>query len=334
VGTMAEGVRQAVENCLKVRAGEKAVIITDEPTRAIGAALRQAVEAITEPARFFVMEDFGARPIDFPAEIGEALAAADVSIYAAQGVKGELQSFRRHMLKAVESNPKLRHAHMIGITPEIMCDGMCSDYAEIQRVSKLVYEKVKDAREIRVQADSGSDITARFSPELKWIISDGQILPGKFKNLPDGEVFTAPETVDGVFVVDGCLGDYFTERYGSLAGTPVTVEIKDGRALRASLKCENEALRQDLDEYLFASDENSPRVGEFAIGTNTGLNRLIYNLLQDEKFPGVHMAFGHPYPSKTGATWDSRTHVDGVILKPTIIVDGEVLMEKGEFCFE
>jgi len=334
VGTIAEGVRQAVENCLKVRAGEQAVIITDEQTREIGEALKQAVEEITGPATFFVMEDFGSRPIDYPATIDEAIRAADVSIYAAQGAKGELQTFRRHLLKAVEANTKLRHAHMIGITPEIMADGMCSDYVEIQRISKLVYEKVKDARTIRVQTGKGCDITGRFSPDLKWVISDGNILPGKFKNLPDGEVFTAPETVDGVLVVDGCLGDYFTERYGSLAGTPVTIQIEDGRAIRASLKCENEALRQDLDAYLFETDGNSNRVGEFAIGTNTGLTKLIYNLLQDEKFPGVHVAFGYPYPSKTGATWESKAHVDGVLVAPTITVDGDVLMEKGEFCFE
>ena len=52
------------------------------------------------------------------------------------------------MIKAIEANQKLRHAHMIGITEEIMKDGMCSDYKEIQRISRLVYDKVKNARKI------------------------------------------------------------------------------------------------------------------------------------------------------------------------------------------
>jgi len=72
-------------------------------------------------------------------------------------------------------------------------------------------------------------------------------------------------------------------------------------------------------------------VGEFAIGTNIGLTRLIFNLLQDEKFPGIHIAFGSSYPNKTGATWDSRTHVDGVLRRPTIYVDGEAIMTQGTF---
>jgi aminopeptidase len=145
MGTIEQGVRQAIDNCLRIQPGERVVIITDRQTREIGDALRAAAEKIVGDVLFFVMEDFGPRPIQFPAAMAEAIAAADVSIYAAQGAEGELQTFRRHMLKAVAANPKLRHAHMIGITPEIMCDGMCSDYTEIQRISKWVYEKVKDA---------------------------------------------------------------------------------------------------------------------------------------------------------------------------------------------
>jgi leucyl aminopeptidase (aminopeptidase T) len=277
------------------------------------------------------MEEFGARPLPFPRAIEEALATAEVSIYAAQGAKGELATFRQPMLRTIEANPKLRHAHMIGITPEIMTDGMCSDYKEIQRISKLVYEKVKDARAIRVVTDKGNDFTATFSPDLRWTVSDGDITPGHWKNLPDGEVFTSPATLNGQVVIDGCLGDFFTERYTSLEDTPIRIQVKDGRAQRETLQCDNEELRKEFAEYLFETDENSSRVGEFAIGTNTGLTRLIYNLLQDEKFPGVHIAFGSPLPGKTGAAWDSKAHVDGVIKNPTIYVDGEPIMTKGKF---
>ena len=215
MGTIEKGVKQAVENCLKVKAGENVVIITDAETMEIGSAIKTAIEKITTDVKFFVMEDFGARPIDYPKAIDEAIKAADVSVYAAQGAEGELQTFRMQMLKAIEANHRLRHGHMIGITPEIMKDGMCSDYKEIQRISRLVYEKVKDASKIRVVTEKG-DFVAEFSPQLKWIISDGDIAPGHWKNLPDGEVFTSPINVNGRIIIDGCLGDFFTEKYGSL----------------------------------------------------------------------------------------------------------------------
>ena len=214
-----------------------------------------------------------------------------------------------------------------------MKDGMCSDYKEIQRISRLVYERVRNARTIRVVTKKGCDFEAQFDPKLKWIISDGDIHPGFWKNLPDGEVFTAPATANGTVLIDGCLGDFFTEKYGSVERTPITIEVADGRAVRTGLRCANDALFRELGTYIFETDENSNRMGEFAIGTNIGLTKLIYNLLQDEKFPGVHVAFGSPFPPKTGATWDSKAHVDGVIIKPTITVDGEVLMDNGKFCF-
>ena len=277
------------------------------------------------------MEDFGVRPIDYPQAIDDAIKAADVSVYAAQGAEGELQSFRMQMLKAIEANPRLRHGHMIGIKPEIMKDGMCSDYNEIRRISRLVYEKVRSAGNIRVTTERGTDFVAEFRPRLRWIISDGDITPGQWKNLPDGEVFTSPFAVDGTIIIDGCLGDFFTRKYGSLEDTPVVVVVENGRVVKESIRCDNKQLRKELTKYLFEIDENASRIGEFAIGTNTGLTELIYNLLQDEKFPGVHIAFGSPLPAKTGAKWDSKAHVDGVIISPTIEVDGEVIMDNGEF---
>jgi leucyl aminopeptidase (aminopeptidase T) len=211
---------------------------------------------------------------------------------------------------------------------------MCSDYKEIQRISRLVYEKVKDAEKIQVITEKGSDFTARFSPDLKWLISDGDIKPGQWRNLPDGEVLTSPIDVNGTVIFDGCLGDYFNEKYPSLEDTPIVIKIENGRAIKDSIECADQQLRKEFTDYLFENDENSNRVGEFAIGTNTGLTELIYNLLQDEKFPGIHIAFGSPLPGHTGADWDSKSHIDGLIISPTIIVDGETIMDKGQFRLE
>ncbi len=333
MGSIKEGAEQAVRNCVKVRKEEVVVIITDEETLKIGLAIKAEVEKITRDCQLFVMENFGKRPLDFPEEIGNALMGADASFYVAQGAMGELQTFRKPMIGVVGANKKLRHGHMIGITPEIMSDGMCSDYKEIQIVSHLVYKKVKDAAQIRVTSTGGTDIVAEFNQKLLWKISDGNITSEDWSNLPDGEIFTSPANVNGIAVIDGCLGDYFAKKYGSLENTPVTVEIKNGRAIKESVHCQNKDLEKDFMKYVFETDENSNKVGEFAIGTNLGLTKLIGNLLQDEKFPGVHIAFGSPYPDKTGASWDSKGHLDGVIRNTTIYVDGEIIMKDGKFVF-
>ena len=82
------------------------------------------------------------------------------------------------------------------------------------------------------------------------------------------------------------------------------------------------------------TDENSDRVGEFAIGTNIGVHDVIGNILQDEKIPGVHIAFGNPYGAHTGATWYSSTHIDVVGRNFDIWVDGRQIMRSGAFLLD
>jgi leucyl aminopeptidase (aminopeptidase T) len=89
-------------------------------------------------------------------------------------------------------------------------------------------------------------------------------------------------------------------------------------------------LSADISEYM-AQHPNSNRTGEFAIGTNIGLSRIVGNFLQDEKFPGVHIAFGNPYGIETGADWDCPSHVDVLASHATISVDGRPIMEQGRF---
>lgn len=337
VGTLEYGAMQAVKNCVRVQPGEKVVIITDRQTKHIANEILSQIEQISPGnTRLFTMEDFGNRPEDgstplaFPGEIGKALEeeGVAVSFYTAAGKKGELQTFRMPMLKIIERR-KLRHGHMPSVNDLLMTTGMAVDYAKVQEISKKVYDIVHKARFIKVATPGGTDFTTEFHPDWKWIISDGNITGEKWMNLPDGEVFTCAYKIpEGRIVVDGVLGDYFCEAYGILEKTPVTLDIKDGRVTH--LTCDNKALLDDLTRYIH-QDEHADRIGEFAIGTNIGLDRLVGNLLQDEKFPGIHIAIGHGYPEKTGSPWESNAHVDGVMKDPTIIVDGKTIMEKGTF---
>jgi leucyl aminopeptidase (aminopeptidase T) len=79
------------------------------------------------------------------------------------------------------------------------------------------------------------------------------------------------------------------------------------------------------------TDENSDRVGEFAIGTNVELREVMGHILQDEKFPGVHIAFGNPHGAHTGADWYSSTHIAVVGTRFDIFVDGEQIMAGSTF---
>lgn len=94
----------------------------------------------------------------------------------------------------------------------------------------------------------------------------------------------------------------------------------------------DDQLLRELNQYV-EQDENANRFGEFAIGTNTGVDRLVGNMLQDEKFPGIHVAVGDPSRQMTGADWISKVHLDAVLKNVTIDVEGYVIMRDGEFTF-
>ena len=327
-------VKQVVENCLKVKKGEKTCVITDKETKHIGLPIADKMKQIGADVKIFIMEDFGARPdngsnsLKFPDVIKDFLSTADASVYAAQGQKGELQTFRKPMLETVNANKKIRHGHMINISDRIMEEGMCADYSIVQKISQKVYDVVSKASKIRVTTKRGTDFTASFNSSWKWVKCDGNITPGHWSNLPEGEVFTCPLDVNGKIIVDGILGDYMSEKFGPITKNPLYLEIKNGRV--TSAKCDNRDIEKEYLTYI-KQGENADRVGEFAIGTNIGLKELIGNLLQDEKFPGIHFAVGSNYKEMTGADWTADSHLDQIILNAMIEADGKTIMKDGNF---
>jgi leucyl aminopeptidase (aminopeptidase T) len=321
------GAHNAIEVCLRVQPDERVTIITDQATREIAAALQAEVEEVGAEHSVFVLENYAPRPLTaMPQIILDDLAQSQVSIFAARPQPGELGS--RMQVSDVVNKRRIRHAHMVNITPQIMCEGMRADFRAVDALSQRLVERARHAERIRCRTPHGTDFEAEFSPKLKWLKTSGIIMPEKWGNLPGGEIFTAPANTNGTFIVDGVVGDYLCSKYGDLHDTPLTIEVKDNRIV--DLRCDHKELLEDFRAYT-STDENSNRVGEFAIGTNTALTHVIGNILQDEKIPGVHIAFGHPYAEHTGANWVSKTHIDCVGRDFDIWFDGEQVMKHGKF---
>lgn len=321
------GARNAIRDCLRLQPDERITIITDEATRDIAVALQQQVEEVGAEHAVFILENYATRPLtNMPRAILDDLATSQVSIFCAQTQRGELGS-RMQMSEIVNKN-HIRHGHMVNISRQIMCEGMRADFRAIDAHSQILVERARRAKRITCRTAAGTDFVAELSPELKWLKTSGIITPEKWGNLPGGEIFTSPANSHGVFVVDGVVGDYLCQKYGDIEATPLTIVVKDNRI--HSLGCDNSELLEEFRAYT-STDENSNRVGEFAVGTNTACTRVIGNILQDEKIPGIHIAFGHPYAEHTGQTWISRTHIDCVGRDFDIWFDDEQVMEQGKF---
>ena len=324
------GARNAVQVCLRVKPNEKVTVITDEATKDVAAAIVHELEAVGSPYQAWVLEELAPRPLsDLPREIVADLETSQVSIFAVQAQTNELNS--RMQMTDVVNRRKIRHAHMVNINRQIMVEGMRADFLKVDRISAKVIELVTRAKRITARTAAGTDLTADLNPNYRWLKTSGLISPDKWGNLPGGEVFTTPGEVNGTFVIDGVVGDYLCAKYGDLKGNPLTIRI-EGNRLREAHSF-NRDLENDFWQYTH-TDENSDRVGEFAIGTNIELKDVIGQILQDEKYPGVHIAFGNPYGAHTGAEWYSSTQIDVVGRKFDIWVDEQQIMRSGQFLIE
>src|SRR6202795_2287805 len=321
------GAKNAVETCLAVRPGEQVALIDDAISKPVAASLQSALKHRSAPTNAFLLEDFGPRPLrEAPEKILQALETADVGILCMTPQPGELGA-RMAIVKIVERR-QIRYAHMVGVTAEIMQQGMRADYRMVDRLSDKLRERMMHAETLTVKTEAGTNIAAHFDPGLDWVKTSGLISPRYWSNLPAGEVFTTPATVDGTFVCDATAGDHFNGKYGDLQSTPLVLEIKEARLVHA--ECARKDLQQEFWEYCH-TDKNSDRVGELAFGTNLGLSRMIGVILQDEKFPGVHLAFGDPYGSQTHADWASKTHVDVLTRKCDVWIDEDQVINRGRY---
>jgi leucyl aminopeptidase (aminopeptidase T) len=324
---LAQGAYNAVFVCLKVQPTEKVTLITDHESAEIAASLVAELRNNGCSFRSFILEDYAPRPlVDMPAPVLEDLESSQVSIFAVKAQANELKT-RMQMCDVVNRN-KIRHAHMVNIEKHIMMEGMRADFNQVDDLTLRVMNIVNKARVIRATTKAGTDIRATLSPEYKWLKTSGIISRDKWGNLPGGETFTSPLEVNGTFVVDGVVGDYLCAKYGDLQDTPLTLTVEGNRL--KSVCCDNKELEAEFWNYTHR-DANSDRVGEFAIGTNLALTRVVGNILQDEKIPGVHMAFGDPYGTHTGADWTSTTHIDVVGREFDIWADERQIMKSGKF---
>lgn len=335
------------KTCMDIKKGENAVVITDNATLNIGWALYDSASEITDEAQIVILDELGSRPLPkFPDKLQSLVKDVDVSVLAAKSMPGELISVRRPWLNMIKERKK-RHGHMPNITHDEFITGLMVDYEKNAELTQNVHETLKDARQLRITTRLGTDLTITLNPNYKMLIDNG-LYRGKpgdkiWGNIPAGEVFTTPENVEGVAIIDGCFGDGFDTIYGNVARTPVKLDIEKSRI--KTVASNHSSLEQSLKRY-FAQHPNANQIGEIGIGTNLGFavaNWEHVNMLAGEKDARyVHIAAGNGYADETGAPaerFDAPCHIDGTISGADLIAitaEGKekVIKINGEFVDE
>ncbi|MFW6105041.1 MAG: aminopeptidase [Chloroflexota bacterium] len=186
----------------------------------------------------------------------------------------------------------------------------------ISKKQQRLVDWLNKARQIHIvgpDTDLKLEVTGR-----KWINCDGH------ENFPDGEIFTGPieESVNGHirYTYPACHFGREVE--------DVRLQFKDGKVIKATAAKNEQFLLKMLE-----SDEGARYVGEFAFGTNSGIQRFTKNTLFDEKIGGtIHLALGKGYP-ESGSKNKSAIHWDMVCdLRDggEVSVDGTVFLKDGK----
>ncbi len=192
-----------------------------------------------------------------------------------------------------------------------------SFWQEMSREQERLVNWLRGKRQMIVKGEH-IDLSLSIADRV-FINADGK------KNFPDGEIFTGPVEDS----VNGWVRFTYPAVYGGREVEGVELTFENGRVIKATASKGADYLNSVLD-----TDAGARYLGEFAIGTNTGITRFTRNILFDEKIGGtVHMAVGAGYPD-TGSHNESAVHWDMICDMRSgaeIRVDGDLFYRDGSF---
>ena len=307
-----KGARIAVNQCMRVNPKEKVLIITDRRMpRKIPEALLKAVKEVGAECLIKEIRPLRVNGQEPSAKVAELMKSVDALFLVTS------KSLSHTKARREASKAGVRIASMPGVTEFSFVEGgLTANYEEVKELIERMHERLKGSKRVRITSENGTDVEARVEGR-EWEKDDGLIHEkGKFCNLPAGEIATAPVegTTNGRVVIDK-MAQY---------GENIVWTVKNGFAV----KIENSPNLRETVERLGKKARN---IAEIGIGANPKA-KVIGNILEDEKvFGTVHLALGNSL--SLGGNVDVPLHVDGIILKPTLEVDGKTLIKNGKWTF-
>jgi leucyl aminopeptidase (aminopeptidase T) len=313
VSEIERAVAAVVRECLRVKPGEELLVVCDPGTRALAERLREEGERAGADAVLVLMTERATSGTEPPAAIAAAMASADAVLAPTT------QSLSHTAARKAATDAGVRIATLPGVTEELLARVMSADMEGLRRKGRAVADALSVGTEARITSDAGSDL--RMSLEGRTAIPDAGELgpPGAFGNLPCGEGFIAPVegTAEGTLVVDGSIA-----AIGKVS-EPVTLRVEGGHLVEAFGE-EGAAFMKILE----AAGPEGTNVAELGIGTNEKAT-LTGNVIEDEKLLGTaHVAFGAS--AAIGGTVQVPIHLDCVVLRPTVEIDGRAVVRQGE----
>jgi leucyl aminopeptidase (aminopeptidase T) len=306
-----------------LKEGESVAIIIDtETSPMIGEAIAAATLILGGTPITVLMPPGDVHGSEPPKIVAAAMAAADV-IIAPVSISFTHTKAIRNLFTC--PNPTVRYIGMSSITEDAMIRGACrGDMEEVKRIGESVAKVLRTGKKVRITSEYGTDVTFDLDNSRPVKACNGIARnPGEKTMFPDGEVWACPieESWQGVVFIDNWL-----QGIGLIEDKPIRWELKNGRCISITGGTEAARLRNLLETE---GDENSYYIGEFAIGTNPEA-RISGNPHREGKkiYGSAHIALGSGI--SYGGKLRSTLHLDGILLRPVVYVDGRKIMENGK----
>ena len=308
-----------LRRCLRLGHDESCLIITDDTRKGLAEKIFTSARGITGKTKMAVMPELKNNGSEPPVDVARKMLGFDVILILTSRSMSHTKA-RQH---ATDKGARL--ASMPGITEDILKRAIDVDYDKMSYRTNILADMLDRADEARITTDKGTDI--RFSLNRRKAhgrrsgIYDA---PSSWGNLPEGEAFIAPVegTARGRYVVDASQAEV-----GKL-DKPITIDVKDGYAYGFSGE-RSKGFKRFLESF---DDPAAFNIAEFGIGTNDKA-KVTGNVLEDEKVLGTcHIALGNNFGF--GGRIDVPVHVDGIINRPNIFLDGKAVMKQGALLYQ
>lgn len=310
---LAEMADRIVTDLSEVESGETIQVITDGQKLSVARAVAQAARNTGAMTTLEIMPRTEVHSNDPPTTIAASMRVADASFHVTTKALSHTDATRA----AIDEETRI--VIMRGITEEMMTvGGVNTDYDELAEVTTALRDIVAAASDAHVTTPQGTDLTMNLGDRPVWAVT-GRLTDVGFAALPPGKISTAPieGTSQGRAVID-----YSMDNLGPV-DEPVGLTVKDGTVTDITGGEKADILRETVEN----ADENATNLAEFALGTNRDA-RLIGNLAEDKKRRGTaHVAIGDN--STIDGTVESDLHLDGLMVRPTVSLDDDVVVEDG-----
>jgi len=317
VRTLDQVCLRIVKECTGLQQDEVCLLIKDLETTELHRGMEGAILACAGVPLVLALSTETYMGGTLPQAVETAMTSADVILLCTK-------ELFPHKARKLAADAGARVLSLGTVTPGMALRSLDVDYAELSRVTQSAADAFARASEVLMRTQAGTEIRMAIKGQPVVYFDGVARERGKTSALPAGVVATLPlpETAEGKVVLNGSI------HYIGLLEKPATLTVKNGRITDIQGGREAEKLRQMLD----AADENARCIAEVGLGTNPRAT-YVGNLVEDERVRGSgHIGLGRNV--QFGGTIESKVHIDATMRKPSIYLDGEAIVSKGELLVE